>query len=137
MTSAKPERRGPGRPRGKSSVLTEKARAEAKLSGLLPHEWLLKVARGEPVMQARSINIVNKKGAVIGQEIVIEEVYADFATRVEAAKAAAPYYAPRLATHYIDMVKNTEDKPPPVQIVFSVQDARVIEGDIKEVEDER
>jgi hypothetical protein len=58
-----------------------KAREEAAKSGQLPHEFLLSVARGEEVDGYRPT----------------------FAERMDAAKVAAPYYAPRLGTLHVEM----------------------------------
>lgn len=67
----------------------------------MPHEWLLKVARGEPIPHKQWKVVYDKKGNELSRELVEVEVYADFATRIDAAKAAAPYYAPRLATQQV------------------------------------
>lgn len=69
-------RPGAGRKKGGKNRLNMEARAEAqKDGGLLPHEFLLKVSRGEP----------------------IDGHHPTFQERVEAAKAAAPYFQPKLA----------------------------------------
>lgn len=68
------ERRG-GRKPGVPNKKSAERIAMATATGMLPHEFLLAVARGEPV----------------GDHIPT------FDQRVDAAKAAAPYYAPRLA----------------------------------------
>ena len=86
-----------GRPKGSLAIVTAKAREAAMATGLLPHEWLLKVSRGEPIEQKRWKVTYDKLGNEKTRELVVEEYYADFATRVDAAKAAAPFYAPKLA----------------------------------------
>jgi len=68
-------RPGAGRKPGSVSRMTQLAREKAASTGELPHEFLLRVARGDAV-----------DGAV-----------PTLAQRIDAAKAAAPYYAPRLA----------------------------------------
>jgi hypothetical protein len=82
----------------------------ASLSGLLPHEILLMIARGEPISHKVWVAKRDKKGNIIrdedGHEIqeLVERIhYADFAMRVDAAKAAAPYYAPRLAAQQMNI----------------------------------
>jgi hypothetical protein len=68
-------RPGTGRPRGRINRLSAEAIAEAMATGELPHQFLLRVARG----------------AKIG------DYQPTFAERLDAAKAAAPYYAPKLS----------------------------------------
>ena len=58
-------------------------------TGLLPHEWLLKVSRGEPIQQKRWKDIVDEDGAVIDRELVEDILYPTFDVRMDAAKAAA------------------------------------------------
>ena len=72
---------GAGRPLGSVAEVTKIAREAAREKGLLPHEFLLAVTRGEPIR--------DKDGT---------ETKPTMAQRMEAAKAAAPYYAPRMAT---------------------------------------
>lgn len=95
-----------GRPRGSKQKVTIQSKLEAQAAGLLPHEWLLKVSRGEPIMHKRwEITRDKKTGKEISRTLVVEEVYTDFATRIDCAKAAAPYYAPRLATQQVNFGK--------------------------------
>ena len=104
-------RPGAGRPKGSVQKITTKAREEAMKSGMLPHEWLLKVARGEPITHKYYRTTVDRRGKET-KELVEEEVYADFATRVDAAKAAAPYFAPKLSAQTVSI-------PEPVQLEHS------------------
>lgn len=90
-------RPGAGRPKGRITSVSAKAREAAAQTGLLPHEWLLKVSRGEPIEQKRWQVVFDSQGREVARELVVEEYYADFSTRVDAAKAAAPFYAPKLA----------------------------------------
>lgn len=69
-------RTGAGRPKGAVSKLATDAVTKAKATGDLPHEFLLKIVRGE---------------AIDGLSPSIEQ-------RIHAAIAAAPYFAPKLAT---------------------------------------
>ncbi len=92
-----------GRKPGAKMLMSELSQAEAKLAGILPHEWLLKVVRGDPIEQSYTVDVVDKKGQVIGQEVMTKTVYPDLQMRHDAAKAAAPYYAPRLATQVITL----------------------------------
>ena len=70
------KREGAGRKQGGVNRLSQVAIEAATKTGELPHEFLLRVARGE---------------AVDGETPTFDK-------RVDAAKAAAPYFAPRLAT---------------------------------------
>jgi len=101
-------RAGAGRPKGRTNSVTAEARKAAAESGLLPHEWLLKVSRGEPIEQKRWKIIYDKQGNEKGRELITEEVYADFPTRIDAAKAASPYYAPRLAVQNVSINANSD-----------------------------
>jgi hypothetical protein len=96
-------RPGSGRLKGRKQTVSNQARKEAAAAGLLPHEWLLKVARGEPIPHKQWKIIYDRNGNELSRELVEVEVYADFATRIDAAKAAAPYYAPRLATQQVKL----------------------------------
>ena len=64
------------------------AREAAVATGELPHEFLLRVSRGGPITD------------VVAREGIYEAVERTptFAERVDAAKAAAPFYAPKLAS---------------------------------------
>ena len=86
-----------GRPYGSSSRMTQRAREEALKTGILPHEWLLKISRGEPIEQKHWEIKYDKVGKEVSRTLITEEVYATFPDRIDAAKSAAPYYAPRLA----------------------------------------
>jgi len=97
------KRPGSGRPKGSVQKITTQAREEAKATGLLPHEWLLMVARGEPIEQKRWDIKHDKKGNVVSKELVTDIVYPDLPMRQDSAKAAAPFYAPKLAAQTVDM----------------------------------
>lgn len=98
---------GSGRPKGAVAKVTAKAREAAMETGLLPHEWLLKVSRGEGIEHKRWKIIYDKNGNEKSRELITEEVYADFPTRLDAAKAAAPFYAPRLAVQQVKVGPDT------------------------------
>lgn len=65
-----------GRPPGSTNKMTNEARAKAQETGELPHEFLLRVMRGEE----------------------IDGSLPEFKDRMAAAVAAAPYYAPKLSS---------------------------------------
>lgn len=99
---------GAGRPKGALSKVTAKAKQAAMETGLLPHEWLLQVSRGEGIKHKRWVIKYDTKGNEKSRDLVEEEIYADFPTRIDAAKAASPYYAPRLAVQTVS-VTGTSD----------------------------
>lgn len=99
---------GAGRPKGALSKVTAKAKQAAMETGLLPHEWLLLVSRGEGIKHKRWVVQYDKNGKEKSKELVEEEVYADFPTRIDAAKAAAPFYAPRLAVQTVSVSGNSD-----------------------------
>jgi hypothetical protein len=102
-------RPGSGRPKGSTQKITTKAREEAMATGLLPHQWLLMVARGEPVYHKRWKIVYDKQGNEKSRELIEEEFYADFPTRIDAAKAAAPFYAPKLAIQTVSVTGGSTD----------------------------
>ncbi len=85
-----PEKNKGGRPKGSLSKIAAEAREKAQATGLLPHEILLSVARGE----AQFKEVVDPK---TGEITRVREHY-DLPIRLDAAKAAAPYYAPKIST---------------------------------------
>lgn len=97
---------GAGRPKGSLSSVTAKSKQAAMETGLLPHEWLLKVSRGEGIIHKRWKIEYHKTGPKVGTEksrtLVEEEIYADFTTRLDAAKAASGFYAPKLAVKVVN-----------------------------------
>lgn len=99
---------GSGRPKGSHAKITLEAKQAAMETGLLPHEWLLKVSRGEGILHKRWIVKHDKTGKEISRELVEEVVYTDFDTRIEAAKAASNFYAPKLAVQTTSIVGNTD-----------------------------
>lgn len=98
---------GAGRPKGAISKVTAKAKQAAMETGLLPHEWLLLVSRGEGIKHKRWVVKYDDKGNEKSRDLVEEEVYADFPTRIDAAKAASPFYAPKLAVQTVSVSGNS------------------------------
>ena len=80
------KRPGAGRKKGAISKMTEEARAVAEATGELPHELLLRASRGEEISGHTPT----------------------FMERVDAAKAAAPYYQPRLASQEVLVNKGAD-----------------------------
>lgn len=79
--------------------LAREAREQARQTGRLPHEILLDMARGIP---ARIIQIDPRTGLEAKDpetgEIMSQLVVPDLDQMKDAAKAAAPYYAPKIST---------------------------------------
>lgn len=100
-----------GKPR--KSPLKEEVIEAAKDEGLLPHEILLKAARGEKFVQKVKQVVMHKsgpqKGTVKEVRWVDEDYYPNFNEQVECARSAAPYYAPRLATQTVKTDEKTAD----------------------------
>ena len=86
----------------KTPSITSKLQDAIIPADMLPHEFLWRIGRGEPI----TLRITKKKYYNFGpragdfKETIVEEMeyYPTFDERLEAAKIAAPYYAPKLAT---------------------------------------
>lgn len=96
-------RPGAGRRKGSVNSVTLESRAKAMETGLLPHEWLLSVMRGEPQKQKILFQTKDEAGIVISEEWIEKEYYPEFDVRVDCGKAAAPYYAPKLTFQEVDV----------------------------------
>ena len=94
---------GAGRKKGSLQKVTLEAKLRAAEAGMLPHEWLLAVSRGEPMKQMIKKITYDAKGRLKSEEWIEVEHYADYQTRVDCAKAAAPFYAPKLATQTVTL----------------------------------
>lgn len=88
-TSKPGDKRPPGRPKGALNKLSNAAREHAAATGELPHMFLLRITRGEVI----STDVMDP---VTGE---LRKVYQvpDLPMRMDAAKAAAPYFAPKLS----------------------------------------
>lgn len=82
-----------GRKPGIKNKMQARAVEEAKKVGMLPHEFLLAVARGE-------VELLDVK-TIDGEPIEFHRK-PRAAERIAAATAAAPYYAPRLQNVQMD-----------------------------------
>lgn len=73
--------------------------------GELPHEFLLRVAKGDPIehkfWKIKHFKQGPRAGEFKSKELVTETLYPTFQERMEAAKIAAPYFAPKLASSTI------------------------------------
>jgi hypothetical protein len=122
LSSGDPKKRKIGRPKGSkngtsvravTAMAGESARLGHAVDGklLLPHEILLRVANGGGVLQRKLEVTYYAEGPQRGQEKcrewVVEEYFPSFVERLDAAKAAAPYYAPRLASQTLAATHDT------------------------------
>lgn len=74
--------------RGQRERISAEVVETARATGMLPHEWLLAVMRGEQINHFAYDSDT--------QEIIEVIVLPTFADRMEAAKSAAPYFANKL-----------------------------------------
>lgn len=92
-------REGSGRKPGSTNVMSKAARQAARETGLLPHEILLSIARGEPqVLRVPDPATGGTAERLVG--VTLEDIK-------DAAKAAAPYYAPKLST--VETIQGVSD----------------------------
>lgn len=87
---------GAGRPQGAKNKIAAYAIEKAKQEGMLPHEMLLMIARGEAIPHTYQQKTLREDGVEL-IETVKTVIYADFDTRVDAMKACAQFYAPKLS----------------------------------------
>lgn len=98
----------------KSSV-SQLVAERAAQTGELPHEILLRAARGEPFITRKEVEVGKQRGYAPPDEAdslveCVEEIYyPTYHEQIDAAKAAAPYYVPRLATQIIKAGDGTAD----------------------------
>lgn len=91
----------PGSQQKRTQQRRLKRAQQAEATGMLPHEFLLLVSQGHPIKQHDWEYKYNKDGEITSKKKIIVDVYPDFEMRIDAAKACAPYYAPKLATQMI------------------------------------
>lgn len=87
----------PPKPKRKpsSTAVARRAAAEtARATGQLPHEILLEIARGTPLIQSR---MEWDEGAQVFKAVAPVVLIPDLQMRMAAARDAAPYYAPKLS----------------------------------------
>ena len=125
-----PQKRGRGRPEGSTSRLAREAREQAKLTGQLPHEILLDMARGNP--QPIKTAEVNEATGEIEIKVVKWEI-PDMEQRRDAAKAAAPYYAPKIST--VEVISGVSDHDLDSIIAQLASEAGVSLGSLGEAEE--
>ena len=79
-----------GRPKGARNKRTVRMIEQAQSLGLLPHEFLAAVARGEGF----DVQLFDEDGEPVGAPF---KTYPTLSERIAAASTAAPFFAPRLA----------------------------------------
>ena len=87
-----PRRRGP-KP-GARSIVNRAAMQAAAATGRMPHEILLDIARGTPLIQSTMVWDGETQAFKAGPPQVL---IPDLQMRMRAASDAAPYYAPKLS----------------------------------------
>jgi len=101
-----PKNKG-GRPRNQPNRLSQELIRQAKQDGDLPHEILLKLARGQPIRIKR----INKQTGLfeINEEghFIVDWLQPGLSEVIDCAKAAAPYFAPKLST--VEMIQGVSD----------------------------
>ena len=80
-----------------------------EVSDCLPHEFLGHVAQGKVIYQWELRHLRTAQGMAMATKYVEDVVLPDFETRVDAAKAAAPYYAARLSKSELKATLSLED----------------------------
>jgi hypothetical protein len=109
MMKTTPKLGGKPKKRKPNDTIFAKAKVEATKLDILPHEWLRMVALGEPVPHTRWVYKYDKIGNEVDKKLVTEDYYAEFSVRVDAAKAAAPFYRPKLASQFISSSTDLPD----------------------------
>lgn len=117
-----PVKRGPGRPLGSINRLAKEAREAARQSGKLPHEILLDIARGFPVL-------IKDLDPTTG-EFVDRWVPTDLDRVIEAAGKAAPYFAPKIST--VEVIQGVSDADLDQIIARAAAEAGLSFGDVGE-----
>lgn len=132
MAASKPKPKLRGKPKSKTKSVGDLSRSptvkkptaqqqeladyvieNARATGLLPHEILLKGARGEPFIVKRLVVTRYKsgkqKGEVKSEEWEDYKYYPSYNEQMDCAKAAAPYYAPKLQKQTVSTDEKTTE----------------------------
>ena len=109
--SDQPNRRKPpkgARPAGSTHWMAARAREWAENTGDLPHEILLKIARGQavtiPVLDPNTGHFVLDEDGHFKRKHLTATSLDDV---IDAAKAAAPFFAPKIST--VQMIQGVPD----------------------------
>jgi hypothetical protein len=76
---------------------------------MLPHDLLWYIAMGGAFRQYREVVRIDAETGVESRKWVEDEYYFPPQDRLAAARAAAPYYAPKLATHIVSVQSDPEE----------------------------
>lgn len=82
------------RGKGATGRWAEESRKRARETGELPHEFLLRVARGE------GIDLIEEREG----QLIERTYYPNFTDRVEAATSCANYFAPKLTAQQVENI---------------------------------
>jgi hypothetical protein len=93
-----------GRPPGAVSKLAREARLRAQETGELPHEILLSIARGNP-QPVKTASYDEESGEI--EVKITGYAIPTLEERKDAAKAGAPYFAPKIST--VEVITGVSD----------------------------
>lgn len=110
-------RPGAGRKKGSVNKLSTEATRIAASSGMLPHEILMRLGRGEVVsgFEAPAVEGNKRKSRLIRSPLSLEQ-------RLDCLKAAAAFYAPKLMAAAVKQMP--ADWNPYAELVQSVKPSR-------------
>jgi hypothetical protein len=72
------------------------------LENFKPHEFLRAVAAGMPIRHKQWKVTYDKDGVEVSRHLEEFQIYPDILTRIDCAKACAPYFAPRLVAGRVE-----------------------------------
>lgn len=101
---------------------------------MLPHEILLDMARGKPIKTLVPIEGANGLDPMGNQLFAAKFVVPDFEQMKDAAKAAAPYYAPKIST--VEMITGLSEDDLDAIIAGAAAEAGVSLGSDGESEED-
>lgn len=76
--------------------------ADAARTGDLPHEWLLRIMRGEGVVQREFVRKKLPNGTVV-EDLVESTIQPSVEVRIEVAKELLPFFAPKLSAATVNV----------------------------------
>lgn len=109
-----------GRPLGSRNRLSRDAVERAQETGLLPHEILLGIGRGEMQIE-RSVNPVTG-------EITEHKIFPTLDTRITCLNMCAPFYAPKMAQVQHKGVQKSADQVSDDELLRIATDLEPMDG---------